>query len=359
MTGEYAGGIFWIVGTAVLFSWIVSGIITPYLAVKMLPDFAQHHHGTAAPDPYDTPFYRKLRRAIDTALERRWLVIGVTAAALGLAVAGMKLVPQQFFPNSDRPELIVDLRMKEGASFAATTEQVKNMEAVLAKDEDVRFFTAYTGAGSPRFYLALNPELPNPGYAQFIVMTKDLEARERVRSRLMAAAPAQFPATWLRVTRLELGPPVGFPVQFRVVGPDTQKVRVIAREVEKVVASSPQVRDVQLDWNDPVRTMKVDLDQDKARALGLAPADVSLVTQIVMNGAHPLAAAGARGPDRHRRPRRPAGAPQPRHAEGHQPLYAPGNGRAALAGRAGQRTSSRSRCCGGATATWRSPCART
>jgi multidrug efflux pump subunit AcrB len=284
VTGEYAGGIFWIVGIAVLFSWIVSGIITPYLAVKMLPDFARHHHG-AASDPYNTPFYKKLRRAIDAALERRWLVVGVTAAALGLALAGMKLVPQQFFPNSSRPELIVDLRMKEGASFAATTEQVKRMEAVLAKDEDVRFFTAYTGAGSPRFYLALNPELPNPGYAQFIVMTKDLKARERVRARLMASAPEEFPEMWVRVTRLELGPPVGFPVQFRVVGPDTQQVRRIAREVQSVVASSPNVRDVQLDWNDPVRTMKLELDQDKARSLGLAPADVSLVTQTVMNGA--------------------------------------------------------------------------
>ena len=159
------------------------------------------------------------------------------------------------------------------------------MEAVLAKDEDVKFFTAYTGAGAPRFYLALNPELPNPGYAQFVVMTKDLEARERVRSRLMAAADQQFPQAWVRVTRLELGPPVGFPVQFRIVGPDTQVVRKIAREVEQVVASSPKVRDVQLDWNDPVRTLKVDLDQDKARALGLTPADVSLVTQTVMNGA--------------------------------------------------------------------------
>lgn len=285
VTGEYAGGIFWIVGIAVLFSWIVSGIITPYLAVKMLPSFAAHGHGAGHADPYDTPFYRKLRRLIDLALERRWWVIGVTAAALALALAGMKLVPQQFFPNSSRPELIVDLRMKEGASFAATNEQVKRMEAVLKKDEDVRFFTAYTGAGSPRFYLALNPELPNPGYAQFIVMTKDLKARERVRARLMASAPEEFPEAWVRVTRLELGPPVGFPVQFRVVGPDTQVVRSIAREVEKVVAASPKVRDVQLDWNDPVRTMKVDLDQDKARSLGLAPADVALVTQTVMNGA--------------------------------------------------------------------------
>ncbi|HUH93111.1 MAG TPA: efflux RND transporter permease subunit [Casimicrobiaceae bacterium] len=281
-TGEYAGGIFWIVGTAVVFSWFVSGIITPYLAVKMLPDFKKHDHGG---DPYQTPFYHKLRRLIDGAIERRWWIIGATAAAFALAIVGSRLVPQQFFPNSDRPELIVELRLKEGSSFAATTEQVKKMEAVLAKDEDVKFYTAYTGAGQPRFYLALNPELPNPGYAVFVVMTKGLDARERVRSRLMASVNEQFPGVWVRVTRLELGPPVGFPVQFRVVGPDTQKVREIARQVEAVVASSPKVRDVQLDWNDPVRTLRVDLDQEKARALGLAPADVAFVTQTFMNGA--------------------------------------------------------------------------
>jgi multidrug efflux pump subunit AcrB len=159
------------------------------------------------------------------------------------------------------------------------------MEAVLAKDKDINFFTAYTGAGAPRFYLALNPELPNAGYAQFVVMTKDLEARENVRSRLMATMPEQFPQAWVRVTRLELGPPVGYPVQFRVVGPDTQVVRKIAREVEHVVAASDKVRDVQLDWNDPVRALKVQIDQDKARALGLTPAEVSLVTQSMMNGA--------------------------------------------------------------------------
>jgi multidrug efflux pump len=194
-------------------------------------------------------------------------------------------VPQQFFPSSTRPELIVELRVKEGASFAATTEQVKRMEKVLAKDQDVRFYTAYTGAGAPRFYLSLNPELPNPGYAQFIVMTRDLKARERVRSRLMASADKTFPDVWVRVTRLELGPPVGYPVQFRIVGPDTQVVRSIARDVERVVAASPSVRDVHLDWNDPVRTLRVELDQDKARALGLTPADVAIVTQTLMNGA--------------------------------------------------------------------------
>jgi len=249
----------------------------------MLPkDFGKHHPGG---DPYATPFYGKLRRLIDLALARRWWIIGATIAALALAVVGMRYVPQQFFPSSSRPELIVELRLKEGASFAATTEQVKRMEAVLSKDEDVRFFTAYTGGGAPRFYLALNPELPNPGYAEFVVMTRDLKARERVRARLMAAADQQFLQTWVRITRLELGPPVGFPVQFRVVGPDTQVVRSIAREVEHVVGASPGVRDVQLDWNDPVRTLKVDLDQDKARALGLTPADVATVTQTVMNGA--------------------------------------------------------------------------
>jgi len=282
-TGEYAGGIFWIVGTAVLFSWVVSGIITPYLAVKMLPkDFGKHDHGA---DPYDTPFYRRLRGWINLALERRWIVIGATVASLAIAIWASRFVPQQFFPQSSRPELVVELTLKEGASFAATTEQVKRMESVLAKDEDVRFFTAYTGAGQPRFYLSLNPELPNPGYAVFVVMTKDTESRERVRSRLMASVDEEFPEVWVRVTRLELGPPVGFPVQFRVVGPDTQKVREIAREVQTVMASSPKVRDVQFDWNDPVRTLKVELDQDKARALGLAPADVGFVTQTVMNGA--------------------------------------------------------------------------
>jgi multidrug efflux pump len=281
-SGEYAGGIFWIVGAAVLISWIVSGVFTPYLAVKFLPkDLGKQHAGG---DPYETPFYRRLRRWIDLAMKRRWAVIGGTAAAFAIAVFGMKFVPQQFFPNSSRPELIVELRMREGASFAATAEQVERMEAILAKDAEVESFTAYTGAGAPRFYLALSPELPNPGYAALVVMTSDPEARERVRARLMASAGEQFPQAWVRVTRLELGPPVGFPVQFRVVGPDTQVVRSIARDVERVMNASPLLRDVQLDWNDPVRALRMDVDQDKARALGLTPVDVALATQTLTNG---------------------------------------------------------------------------
>ena len=193
---------------------------------------------------------------------------------------------------------------------------------------------------------------------QFIVMTKDLEARERVRSRLMASVDEQFPQAWVRVTRLELGPPVGFPVQFRVVGPDTQKVREIAREVEAVVAANPKVRDVQLDWNDPVRTLRVDLDQDKARALGLAPADVALVTQTVMNGAtlsqlrerEDLVDIVARA------------VPSERldlDTLKDVNLYTRQGTVVPLSQVARVATSSRSRCCGGATATWRSPCAPT
>ena len=153
----------------------------------MLPkDFGKAHHGA---DPYDTPFYRRLRSWIDFAIARRWSVIGITVVALAAAIVGSKYVPQQFFPNSSRPELVVELRLKEGSSFAATTEQVKRLEAVLAKDEDVKFFTAYTGAGQPRFYLALNPELPNPGYAAFIVMLRSSPDREFHIANVVLVAP--------------------------------------------------------------------------------------------------------------------------------------------------------------------------
>ena len=195
----------------------------------------------------------------------------------------MKLVPQQFFPNSSRPELLIDLRMKEGSSFAATSEQVKRLEAVLKRNEDVRFFTAYTGGGSPRFYLSLNPELPNPGYAQFVVMTKDAEARERVRSGLIAGAPQDFPEAWLRVTRLELGPAVGYPVQFRVIGPDTQQVRRIARDVERSWRRTAMCATSSSTGTIPC-AMRVELDQDR-RARSASRRQNRAVTQTLMNGA--------------------------------------------------------------------------
>ena len=185
-----------------------------------------------------------------------------------------------------RPELLVELRLRQGASFAATQRQVQLLETVLAKDPDVDFFTAYTGAGTPIFYISILPELPNPGFAQFVVKTAGIEQRERVRARLLAlfAQDEALPDVKARVTRLEFGPPVGFPVQFRVVGPDKAVVRDIAYRVRDVVRQSPLVRDTQLDWNEQVRSVKVQVDQDKARQLGLSSADIQSLLQTTLDG---------------------------------------------------------------------------
>ena len=283
VAGEYAGGIFWIVGLALMVSWLVAVVFTPYLGVKLLPaTLSAGHH-----DPYDRPIYSRLRRWVNLAVQHRWWVIGGTGVVFVLAVAGMGLVQQQFFPTASRPELLVELRLREGASYSATEAEVKKLEQVLKKDTDIRFFTAYTGAGSPRFYLSLAPELPNPGYAQFVIMTKDLAAREAVRARLMALFEAneQFPSLRGRVARLEFGPPVGFPVQFRVVGPDIDQVRRIAEQVRGVVAQSTLVRDAQLDWGEQVRVQRLVVDQHKVAQLGLSSTDVAQVVQTMLQGA--------------------------------------------------------------------------
>ena len=333
-TGEYAGGIFWIVGAAVLLSWLVSGLFTPYLAVKMLPkDFGKHHAGG---DPYDTPFYRKLRGWIDLAIERRWWVIGATAAALVLAVAGMKFVPQQFFPNSTRPELIVELRVKEGASFAATTEQVKRMETVLAKDEDVRFFTAYTGAGAPRFYLSLNPELPNPGYAQFIVMTRDLEARERVRSRLMATVDETFPRYVGAGHASGAGSAGRLPgaVPHRRARHSGRALDRARRRARRGRESPGARRPARLERSGPYAARRSRPGQGacaRSDACGRGDRDADLD-----EWRDAVATARGRGPDRHRRASGSVRAARPRYAQGHQSVHAPGHGGAAIAGRARQ-----------------------
>jgi len=282
-SGEYAGGIFWIVGLALMVSWLVAVVFTPYLGVKLLPATLGAAHG----DPYDRPVYRHLRQWVEGAVRRRWWVIGGTAAAFILAALGMGWVQQQFFPTASRPELLVELRLREGAAFQATQTEVRKLEQVLLKDPDVAFFTAYTGAGAPRFYLSLAPELPNPGYAQFVIMTQDLQAREVLRARLLALfnEGAMFPNLRGRVARLEFGPPVGFPVQFRVVGPEVDEVRRIAEDVRRTMADSPWVRDVQLDWGEQVRVQRVQLDQHKLAQLGLSSSDVSQVLQTVLQGA--------------------------------------------------------------------------
>jgi multidrug efflux pump len=284
IAGQYAGGIFWVVGLALILSWLVAVVFTPYLGVKLLPkNLGQGAHH----DVYNRPVYRRLRGIVDWAVQRRFVVLALTVALLGAAGAGMLKVQQQFFPTAARPELLVELRLREGASFAATERQVKVLEGVLAKDKDVEYFTAYTGGGTPIFYLSITPELPNPGFAQVVVKTAGIEQRERVRARLLElfAKDEALPDVKARVTRLEFGPPVGFPVQFRVIGPDKAVVRDIAYRVRDAVRQSPLVRDTQLDWNEQVRSVRVQVDQDKARQLGLTNADVQGLVQTTLDGA--------------------------------------------------------------------------
>jgi multidrug efflux pump len=284
LAGEYAGGIFWIVGVALIASWFVAVVFTPYLGLVMLPKKAA---AAAHRNPYDGPLYARLRRLIDMAVtHRRWVLMG-TVAAFALAGAGMLLVQQQFFPTASRPELLVELRLREGASFEATQREVQRMEQRLKADPEILGFTAYTGAGSPRFYLSLAPELPNPGFAQFVVLTAGTPQRERVRGRLLAlfAKGEDFPDVQPRVTRLEFGPPVGFPVQFRVTGPQAAQVRAIAYRVRDVARQSSLVRDTQLDWNEQVRSVSVRVDQDQARAVGLNSVDIQRLVQATLSGA--------------------------------------------------------------------------
>jgi multidrug efflux pump len=283
ISGEYAGGIFWVVGVALIASWFVAVIFTPYLGVMLLPKAMQAHGG----DPYARPVYARLRALVRWCVGHRWWVLGATVVAFGLSGVGMTLVQQQFFPTASRLEVIIDLRMREGASFTATETQVKRLEQVLKADPQVAHFTAYTGAGAPRFFLSISADLPNPGLAQIIVNTKSIDDREAVRARLLDlfAKGEQFPDLRGRVTRFEFGPPVGFPVQFRVIGPDTAQVREIAYRVRDTVRASPLVRDTQLDWNEQVRAIHVQVNQDKARLLGITSADIGAMTQMVLGGA--------------------------------------------------------------------------
>jgi multidrug efflux pump len=288
ISGEYAGGIFWVVGVALIASWFVAVVFTPYLGVVLLPKVVKGHAaGEHGADPYARPLYARLRRAVRWCVDHRWIALGTTVLAFVISGAGMTLVQQQFFPTASRLELIVDLRLREGASFTATEIQVQRLEAILKQDAQIAHFTAYTGAGAPRFFLSLSADLPNPGLAQIIVNTRSIADREAVRGRLLElfAKNEQLPDLRGRVTRFEFGPPVGFPVQFRVMGPDTARVREIAYRVRDTVRQSPLVRDTQLDWNEQVRALRVQLDQDKARLLGISSADVASMTQMVLSGA--------------------------------------------------------------------------
>ncbi|HXW28638.1 MAG TPA: efflux RND transporter permease subunit, partial [Xanthobacteraceae bacterium] len=283
--GEYAGGIFWVVGLALLASWIVAVLFTPYLGLVLLPNITKRGTEHDPEAVYDTPIYRLLRRLLTLVLAWRGTVVALTALMFVVALAGFPLVQQQFFPTSTRTELFLEMRLPEGSAIEATEATAKRAEALLAGDPDILTATTYVGQGSPRFWLGLNPVLPNPNFAQIVIVTKDLDARERVKARLdQMIADGALPAARARVDRFVFGPPVGFPVQFRVVGPDPLTLRKIAEQVRAVMAADPKIIDPHLNWSEQVKSIRLEVDQDRARALGLTPHDVAQTLQTLLSG---------------------------------------------------------------------------
>lgn len=288
-TGEYTRSIFQVVTIALLTSWVAAVLFVPYLGERLLPDLAKRHaarhgNGGAAPDPYATPFYQRVRRVVAWCVRRRKTVIVLTIAAFLGSVFLFRFVPQQFFPASGRPELMVDLKLAEGASLVNTGEKVRQLEQLLKQQQGIVNYVAYVGSGSPRFYLPLDQQLPAASFAQFVVLADSMQAREDLRSWLISTVEQQFPDLRARVTRLENGPPVGYPVQFRVTGEHIEQARALAREVAEKVRENPHVVNVHLDWEEPSKAVFVEIDQDRARALGVSTRQLSSFLQSSLTG---------------------------------------------------------------------------
>lgn len=320
-TGEYTRSIFQVVTIALLLSWIAAVVFIPYLGAKLLPDFGharpaprpdsiagraralrtwfasklpgerlqawaapKDHSHDAAHDPYATPFYRRFRGVVDWCVGHRKTVIAVTVAAFVVSMLMFRFVSQQFFPDSTRLELMVDLELAEGSSLESTAAQAKRLEALLRSREEVENFVAYVGTGSPRFYLPLDQQLPAPNFSQFVLLTRDIEARESLRRWLIDDAARRFPALQLRVTRLENGPPVGYPIQFRVSGEHIPDVQRYARLVAEKVRAHPHVRNVDLDWSEPSKIVRLTMDQERARALGISSGQLAQFLQGSLAG---------------------------------------------------------------------------
>jgi multidrug efflux pump len=286
-TGEYTRSIFQVVTIALLASWVAAVVFVPYLGDRLLPDLAKIHaakHGAGSPDPYGTPFYKRVRGLVGWCVRWRKTVLLVTLGLFILSVLMFRFVPQQFFPASGRLELMVDLKLAEGASLTNTAEQVKRLEQMLKDHPGIDNYVVYVGTGSPRFYLPLDQQLPAASFAQFVVLAKTIEDREVLRSWLISTLNEQFPTLRPRITRLENGPPVGFPVQFRVSGEHIEVVRALARKVADKVRENPYVSNVHLDWEEPSKVVHLNVDQDRARALGVSTADLSRFLQSSLTG---------------------------------------------------------------------------
>jgi multidrug efflux pump len=280
--GEYTVAIFQVVAISLLLSWIGAVVFTPYLGFLMLK--TEGNGNKPGYDLFDTPFYNRLRRWVDACVAHRKKVLIGTVALFGVGIATLTHVPEQFFPLSNRPEVLIDLWLPEGSSLAQTEAAAKRMEDILAKDEDVMNYAAYLGGGSPRFFLLFVQQLANTNLAEFVVRTKDNGARERVMQRIRLAFATDFPEVRGRVMRLNVGPPMDYPLMFRVFGEDPKIVRNIADWVTEVVRASPNTVDVNDDWHERIPTLRLVLDQDKARALGVSTESLSQALQAHYTG---------------------------------------------------------------------------
>jgi multidrug efflux pump len=283
-TGEYTRSIFQVVTISLLLSWIAAVVFIPYLGYRLLPAPRPHDDGEAAHDPYATRFYSRFRALVSWCVGHRRTVIAITVAAFVASVLMFRFVPQQFFPSSTRLELMVDLELAEGASLQATEAVATRLEAELAKRKDVQSYVAYVGTGSPRFYLPLDQKLPQAGFAQFVLLTPDIESREAVREWLIGLFDEKFADVQARVSRLENGPPVGFPIQFRVSGEHVDEVRRLARLVAERVRANPHVSNVNLDWDEPSKVVRLRIDQERARVLGVSSAQVAAFLRGSLSG---------------------------------------------------------------------------
>lgn len=281
--GEYTSNMFWIVGIALIASWVVAVAFTPYLGVKLLPDIKKVEGGHAA--IYDTPRYNRFRRILAWVITRKWLVAGSVVALFVVAIPGMGLVKKQFFPTSDRPEVMIEVQMPYGTSIEQTSATSAKVEAWLQKQDEAKIVTAYIGQGAPRFFLAMAPELPDPSFAKIVVLTESQEARETLKFRLReAVAEGLAPEARVRATQIVFGPYSPFPVAYRVMGPDPAKLRDIAEQVRGVMQDSPMMRTVNTDWGPLTPTLHFNLDQNRLQAVGLTSNAVAQQLQFLLTG---------------------------------------------------------------------------
>ncbi len=282
--GEYAGNIFWIVAFSLLVSWFVAVIFTPYMGVKLLPNItrkAGDHHSI-----YGTKNYERFRRLIRFCVDRKWLALGVTAGLFAMSVVGMSQVKKQFFPNSDRAELTLEVNLPPGSAFATTDETVRRIEQAIAAFPEAQHVTSYIGQGAPRFFMSLNSELPNPSFAQIVIQTENSKQRDVLKAKIRGlVAEGTFAEARVRVTQFVFGPPVPYPVLFRVAGGDLNEIRRIAEDVRQVMAKNPHLRDVHLDWGEKTPVVHLAFDEERLQLLGLNPQGAALQLQSILQGA--------------------------------------------------------------------------